>query len=292
MFDGHPPTAALAESGVIARHQPARAAQGKTAAPPLKTGFERFEFKYWVSEEVAREVVAFASPHMLADAHSALGVGQCNTSLYFDTHDLSFARQHLDQSPNRFKLRIRRYGDPPEGPAFFEVKRKAKWVILKKRAVVPWELADSVLSGSYDSLPELPRPGEGKNLEAFLYLMTVNGAEPKVYIRAYREAYAAVDPMEDVRITIDRRIMYQPADDWKFELPDRKWIPIDRSGEHGEGERRAMLELKFRGTAPVWMADLTQHLALWRVGYSKCISALLREVRDFGGVPGWPARRY
>lgn len=292
MFDAH----SSANTGPRVRIEPrpvmAPEKTATSAAPPIKTGFERFEFKYWVPEDVAREVVAFISPHMLCDAHADPGVGQCNTSLYFDTHDLSFARQHLEQSPNRYKLRIRRYNDPADGPGFFEIKRKVKWVILKKRAVVPWEHADSVLSGKYDSLPKLKRPDELESLQAFLYYMTVFGAEPKVYIRAYREAYAAIDPMEDVRITLDRSIMYQPASDWHFRLSDRKWIPIDRSGEHGQPGRRVMLELKFRGMAPIWMSDLTQQLALWRVGYSKCISALLREVRDFGGVPGWSARRY
>lgn len=290
MFDAH----SSAHSGplVHVEPRPEPAAPAKGGAPPIKTGFERFEFKYWVPDDVARDVIAFSSPYMLADAHAEAGAGQCNTSLYFDTHDLSFARQHLDQSPNRYKLRIRRYNDPPTGPGFFEIKRKVKWVILKKRAVVPWEHADSVLSGSYDKLPKLKSHSELEALQAFLYYMTVFGAEPKVYIRAYREAYAAIDPMDDVRITVDRSIMYQPADDWHFQLSDRKWTPIDRSGEHGEPGRRVMLELKFRGTAPVWMSDLTQQLALWRVGYSKCISALLREVRDFGGVPGWSARRF
>jgi hypothetical protein len=270
---------------------PSRAPASKASVLPIRTGFERFEFKYWVSEPVARQVVAFASPCLLSDTHSDGGIGQCNTSLYFDTPDLMFARHHVDQSPDRFKLRIRRYGDPPEGPGFFEIKRKAKWIILKKRAVVPWEHADSLLSGTYESLPDLAKPEERKNLEAFLYLLTVHGAQPKVYIRADREAYLGTDPLEDIRVTLDRNIVYQPADTWDFQVSSRKWIPIDRTAEHGEQGHRLMLELKFRGNAPAWMSDLVQQLALYRVGYSKCISALLRECRDFGGVPGWAPRR-
>jgi hypothetical protein len=274
------------------QQSPASAQSAPAPRPAILTGFERFELKYWVPEDVARQVTEFASPYMKIDAFSEPGIGQVNTSLYLDTPDLMFARLHMDGSPNRFKLRVRRYGDPPSGPGFFEIKRKVKAVILKKRAVLPWEAGVELLAGSFAPLSCVTRESERKNLESFLYLLTLYGAEPKVLIRAYREAYAANDPEEDVRITFDRRIVYQPAAGLEMQPSNRCWIPLDRFVEHGFHGRRVMCELKFRNTAPLWMSELVHRLDLWRVGYSKYITAIQRETRDFGGEVGWPGRRH
>jgi hypothetical protein len=257
----------------------------------FETSFERFELKYWVPEAIARQIVLFASPYMCCDRHGEPGVGQRNTSLYLDSPDLLFARMHMAQSPNRLKLRVRRYGDPPEGPAFLEIKRKVKWVVLKRRAAVAWESAPELLQGMYTSLPTCATAQERQNLEAFLCLMIVHGAGPKVFIRSNREAYASIDPMQDVRLTLDREILYQPAQKVAFEVSPSGWVPIDRFIEHGENGRRVMVELKFRGMAPMWMSDLVSRFAMWRAGYSKYISAVLREEHDFGGTSGWTSRR-
>jgi hypothetical protein len=266
-------------------------AQPPKAPPAVTTAFERFEIKFWVPEYVAQEITRFAAPYMKIDAFSVPGIGQHNTSMYLDTPDLLFARLHLAKSPDRFKLRVRRYGDPPDGPGFFEIKRKMKTIIFKRRAVVPWHAARALLVGDFDALSCVTNPAEKKSLEAFLHLMTLHGAEPKVIVQSHREAYAANDPLEDVRLTFDRQIVYQPVHGSDFQPSNRGWIPIDRFVEHGQHGRRVMTELKFRSVAPWWMSELVHRLDLWRVGYSKYIAAILRECRDFGGMAGWPARR-
>lgn len=71
-----------------------------------------------------------------------------------------FLDLHTQKAPDRSKLRIRAYGSPPSGPAFFEVKRKVKRVTFKDRAVVPMEALPALLNGeipssAYGSSPQM-----------------------------------------------------------------------------------------------------------------------------------------
>ena len=236
---------------------------------------ERFELKYWVSEATARDVAAWIAPHMLPDKHGGpdAALAQCNTSLYLDTPDYVCFRRHVESYPDRFKLRVRAYGEPPAGIAFFETKRKVKSVIVKTRAALPLELVTPILEGDYDHLPKLD-PTSRRHLEGFLYLQTVLGAQPAVLIRCFREAYASFDPIQDVRITLDRALRFQPAQEPSLFGDPGRWIPIDGRDQHGESGPHVMLELKFPRRAPWWMRQLVNRLKAERVGFSKYVAAV------------------
>jgi hypothetical protein len=244
---------------------------------PRRTSFERFELKYWVPDRVAREVVRFASPYLRVDPFSGESVlGQYNTSLYLDTPQLDFYDRHLDSNPDRFKLRVRGYGSPPSGTVFFEVKRKVRSVIVKRRAGVPMDWVRPLLDGTYTSLPPLDESARVA-LESFLYLQMVHRATPKFLIQCRREAYLSTNAAEDIRLTVDRDIVYQPAFAPELAVERREWVHIDTEREHGHKESRVLLELKFCDAAPLWMEELVQRLALFRDGYSKYMSAAAYE---------------
>jgi hypothetical protein len=200
----------------------------------------------------------------------------------------------VEAAPSRFKLRVRRYGDPPCGPAFFEVKHKVKGTIVKRRAMVPAEAMGPLLDGDCFALRPLKRDADRRNLEAFLYLMTVHRARPTVWVSCVREAYVSPDRDEDVRLTVDRDIVYQAARS-PGEMPDpAAWMMIDGPEQRGERGGRTLIELKFRGVAPWWMAELVQRLAMNQRGYSKYVSALARELGEswafsdeWTSVPAW-----
>jgi len=254
--------------------------------PEVRTVFERFEIKFRVNEEQAREAVGFARAYLKADPNGVDGK-QRNTTLYLETSDQEFLQRHLDSEPDRFKLRVRRYGDPPAGPAYFEVKRKVNAVVAKRRAMVPGEAVRSLLEGG--PLPVLPRPQDQPHLEAFLYLMTIYRAEPLVFTSCVREAYLS-DRVEDTRITVDRELVYQPATEPDFVFDPRGWQSGDRAERQGEGGR-AILELKFRGVCPWWMEELVQRLSLCKRGFSKYVNAATHALgesdEDGGRVPIW-----
>ena len=237
---------------------------------------DRFELKYWVPEELVPQVVSYASPYLVLDPHGVKGADrqQCNTSLYMETRNLDLFRAHVDSYADRYKIRVRAYGDPPSGLAFFELKRKVDNRCVKTRAAVPLKDMKGLLDGSYTTLPAILSPLDRRHLEAFLYALTVTQAAPYLLVRAYRESYCSRDRLEDVRLTLDRRIAFQPALGPDLVGDPDAWSPINGERQHGRRGPQVLIELKFPGVAPFWMRKLVDQLELERVAYSKYVSSV------------------
>lgn len=237
---------------------------------------DRFELKYWVPEEMAAAALEYGRPYLILDPEiTKRGLQrQCSTSLYLDTADLASFRTHVDGAPDRFKLRVRAYGDPPAGMAFFEIKRKLDSRGVKTRAAVPFEHVTSYLEGRYDRLPDSMKPSARRNLQSFLYAQLSSQAQPFLLVRAFRESYCSADPREEVRMTFDRRICYQRARGATFDHDPDGWIPINGEEEHGQQGAHALIELKFAKVPPFWMTRAIQQLGLMRVGFSKYCAAV------------------
>jgi hypothetical protein len=204
---------------------------------------DRFELKYWVPEALTREVLEYARPYLVLDPFNVkMGLErQYNTTLYLETASLNAYRTHKDQAADRYKLRVRGYGEVPEGVAFFETKRKIKSITVKTRSAVKLDQVAPLLDGTYDALPEKLSPDERRNLENFLYLKTMTDARPCVLVRAHRESYCTPDPREDVRLTFDREICFQPARGASLHGDPRGWIPIDGEAQHGHRGTHTMI---------------------------------------------------
>jgi hypothetical protein len=239
---------------------------------------DRFELKYWVPTALCHEVLEFARPYLVLDPHNVkMGLErQFNTTLYLETADLHAYRTHVESSADRYKLRVRGYGEVPKGKAFFETKRKIKSITVKTRTAVDMADVAPLLDGTYEALPAyVTKAEERRNLENFLYLKTITDARPCLLVRAHRESYCTPDPREDVRLTFDREICFQAARGIaSLHVDPKAWIPIDGELQHGERGAHTMIELKFPRLAPLWMGSLIERLDMWRVGYSKYIAAV------------------
>lgn len=242
----------------------------------IRTVFERFELKYWVTEKLARSVLDFARPYLKPDAHATTRDAQRNTSLYLDTRGFRFCENHMHLSKDRTKLRIRAYGKPCGDLAFFEVKRKVKTITLKERFALPVEQVPVVL-GRRPVHAELTEHAR-RTLDDFTFQMCLHRAEPKLYTSCFREAFESRIPGEDVRLTVDRDLVYQEATGNRFTPREHCWIPLNEGDDTRTslGHRRAMLELKFNGTPPAWMVELVRHFNLQREAYSKYTTAALQ----------------
>jgi hypothetical protein len=267
--DFQPPVASLPRPSPVEAVAPA-------AALPFEREPDRFELKYWIPEELTHKIVEYAQPYLIVDPYSVkLGImQQANTSLYLETAGLDAYRTHTDKSADRYKLRIRAYGDPPRGMTFFETKRKVNTRCVKTRTPVPMEHMKALLDGTYRSLPSSLSAMDRRHLEMFLYAQEVTQAEPYVLVRAFRESFCSEDPLEDIRMTFDRRIGFQRARDASFDSDPEAWTPLDGEEQHGMQGPHAMVELKFPGIAPFWMRKVVEQLEMCRVGYSKYISSV------------------
>lgn len=255
-------------------HEAAPAARPIFAVPSREV--DRFELKYWVPSGLVDEVIAFARPYLVLDPFN-LEQGlerQYNTTLYLETASLDAYRTHADSAADRYKLRVRAYGEVPAGLAFFETKRKINAITIKTRSAVQMDEVAPLLDGTYDALPASLGVEARRNLESFLYLKTVTDARPCVLVRAHRESYCTPDPREDVRLTLDRDVGFQRACGPSLHGDPCGWIPIDGEDQHGQRGAHVMLELKFPRIAPVWMGHLVNRLDMWRVGYSKYMAAI------------------
>ena len=251
-------------------------APAATANQAIRTAFERFELKYWVTEPLARRVLAFAEPYLKPDVHALNYDDQRNTTLYLDTRGFQFCERHLQLSPDRIKLRIRAYGKPFGKLVFLEVKRKVKVITLKERCALPMGEVENVLSRRPVGckLSDDAR----RTLGDFVFRMCVHRARPKLYVSCFREAFESRIAGEDVRLTVDRNLMYQPADGFEFKPIESRYVPIHEGDDSrpSHGCRRAMLELKFNGTPPRWMTELVRHFNLQREAFSKYTTAALQ----------------
>jgi hypothetical protein len=258
------------------RSGPRNSVPAASAAAAIRTVFERFELKYWVTEPLAQRVLAFAMPYLTRDVHASSRDDQRNTTLYLDTRGYQFCENHLNLSPDRTKLRIRAYGRPLGKLAFFEVKRKVKTITLKERFALPIGDVENVLSRRpiRTAISEAAR----RTLGDFTFQMCLHRAHPKLFVSCFREAFESRIAGEDVRLTVDRDLMYQPADGFAFAPVESRYAPIHEGDDWrpAYGSRRAMLELKFNGSPPRWMTELVRHFGLQREAFSKYTTAALQ----------------
>jgi hypothetical protein len=87
-----------------------------------------------------------------------------------------------------------------------------------------------------------------------------------------REAFASVIDGY-ARVTLDRRVVCQPATRLDLDAWATSWRPVDHDARTSMGEPVFVLELKFERRPPRWMVDLVRRLDLVRRSFSKyCFS--------------------
>jgi hypothetical protein len=182
-----------------------------------------------------------------------------------DSPDLQLCRETLTGQKNRFKLRIRSYTDEPEYPRFFEIKRRIDRVILKSRARVTDEDVSELLRG---------RPLRSHNyhtdevaLNQFqLYVASIK-AGPMVLIRYLRKAYENTSENR-VRVTFDRELCYKVTTEPQVRLGGTGW-------QHNiVTDKYVILEIKFTGTYPPWLARMVAALDLRLGSMSKYATSI------------------
>jgi hypothetical protein len=206
-----------------------------------------------------------------------------------DSPGLSLYHAKEREALTRFKLRVRTYGERGDSPVFLEIKRKIGATIVKSRASVPPEAwGEALVCGTSVDIDFRSSKEEQGFLE-FVRLIREIGARPTVLIRYTRESYMGrVDRY--ARVTMDRRLMYQPAASWDAWGRSDRWQPIDTPLVQNKQNAFSgvVLELKCLSSAPRWMIDLVMAFDLVRTGNCKYASAVGQEAL-FRGVPGIPA---
>src|SRR5262245_33363082 len=158
---------------------------------------QRFELKYFVTEETALMVRDFVRSYLDFDEYS---VGKPNYSypvhsLYLDSDDLQLYWETINGNKNRYKLRLRYYSTQPDAPVFFEIKRRVNNCIMKQRGGVRQDAVATLLRGHLPQMEHLvsKAPNHLTALQNFCHLSNSILAKPKVHIFYMREAYVSDD---------------------------------------------------------------------------------------------------
>jgi hypothetical protein len=232
---------------------------------------QRFEYKYLVSEHVARSVRDFASSYLVLDEYGA-SRPDCSYpvhSLYLDSPDLTLYRSTINGDRNRFKLRVRYYEDGADRPAYLEIKRRVNSVILKKRAGVHRVAVEDVVAGqlaqpshTVDGSPEALDA-----LESFCSLVHRLGAVPQAHVSYLREAWTTAGS-GSVRLTLDRQVRTERRRE--LSLDPGMAAPTEVFGD------RVVLELKFTDRFPRWFHELVQVFGLRQGSAAKYVDGIYR----------------
>jgi hypothetical protein len=225
--------------------------QQKEAAPmsTIQNSFQRVEQKYLLTGEQYGALRRGMAPYVKPDVYSHYTI----CSIYCDTEDFAIVRNSLDKPVYKEKLRLRSYGVPgSRDTAFVELKKKFDGVVYKRRVTVTAaQAAECVCTGRLRRDDQISR-----EINWFLHSWQ---PAPAAYIGYDREAWSGIED-NDLRITVDTNLR---ARDWDLDL---------RAGDFGElilPSECILMELKFTGGAPMWLARLLSENGVRHASFSK-----------------------
>jgi len=205
-------------------------------------------------------------------------------TLQLDAPDLSLHHAKLWDFVDRFKLRVRTYGDPAgESPVIMEVKSKDRNTILKLRCQIPFDRWGGHLFGNEVIKDvEFKTDKEAENFYQFLRLTKEIGARPVMLIRYRRESYFGKTESY-ARVTFDSQLEYQQTHAWDSWGAGGRWRALDnpmmqtRRHDKELDFSGVVLELKALQDVPAWMTEVVKKMDLWRVGHCKYSNAMWAE---------------
>lgn len=267
--------------------------------------FKRREKKYLIDATQRRTIEAAAQQFMSPDDYGRTLV----TSVYLDTPDRSIIARSLEKPVYKEKLRIRAYGQEDgtalvflcqhglvaarafygdmllATPVFFELKKKYKGIVYKRRVRMSlmgaWALAHGASYEAAMTTYPLAEDGEqdasgvldvqiAHEIEAALG--RYDSLEPSAAILCWRVAWAPQGEADEPRITFDDELCYVD-----LAAKDTVARPI-------LDPATSVMELKASTSLPHWITDALSSLHVYPQSFSKygaaaCMSAARHEER-------------
>ena len=229
--------------------------------------FKRVEKKYMLTQEQYEYLTKAIEPYMAVDKFGETNI----RNIYFDNSDDELIETSLKKPVYKEKLRLRSYGVPNEdSTVFFEIKKKYRGVVYKRRIQMAAAAAERWLAG------EQPPPADDQISREIAWFLRVNEVRPRAFIGCDRDAFVARDEPE-LRFTFDRNLRWRGRD---LSLTAGSW------GEPLLDGDMVLMEIKLPGAAPLWLAGILNSLRLYPVSFSKYGSCFKRRLfqQFFDGV--------
>ncbi|OQA48238.1 MAG: VTC domain protein [Firmicutes bacterium ADurb.Bin300] len=212
--------------------------------------FERTEKKYRVEKNIVKDLIYSMSDNVMPDKFGKYTI--CN--LYFDTDDYSIIRKSTEKPVFKEKLRLRSYGVPSlESDVFFEIKRKYKGIVSKRRISLPlWEAQRYLRQGVSPSQ-------DSQIFREIDYMMKFYNPGPKLFLAYDRMAFWGVHN-KDLRLTFDYNIRSR-QDDLSLEQGDNGDLLLDKNV--------CIMEIKTNSAIPLWLTEILSKNEIYPTSFSK-----------------------
>ena len=242
---------------------------------------DRYELKYIIPFEMVEPMTDFLVTYCYLDYHSKSAPNsfyQVN-SLYYDTPNLTFAKNRLYVKSPRFNMRARAYGDGTKAPFFLEIKVKDGNCVNKYRAKIDESEWPRMFSDPTYQVHQQGNASEMTNKELFYKTALKYNASPRIYTQYRRRAFVSeID--EYARVTMDINMKCHLEDRYTLIPDDNKLINYDSSFSYTKEANRpsdnnVILELKcYPHQVPIWFLDLIREFELTRTSFSKYVVSL------------------
>jgi|APCry1669188910_1035180.scaffolds.fasta_scaffold09762_3 VTC domain len=255
----------------------------------------RYEVKYVIPRWLVPKIREYIRPFCELDPYCSGDPPEyVITTLQLDSPGLSLHYAKLWDFVNRFKLRVRTYGEPVgDFPVFMEIKAKFRATVVKFRSRVPFDkwgkhlFGDEILRGI-----NFKDKKESENFYQFVRLVKEIGARPTMLIKYRRESYFGKNDRYS-RITFDTRLQYQQTYSWDSWGRDKPWhnldSPLTQTRRHDKevSYSGVVMELKTLHDVPLWLVNLAMEFGLDRQGHCKYSNSVWAESL-FSGTPWTP----
>jgi hypothetical protein len=224
--------------------------------------FKRVEKKYLLPVEKKEALLSAIGKRLIPDAHGKSTI----CSLYLDTPTFLLIRNSIDATTYKEKLRIRSYGVPKEdGQVFFEIKKKYKGVVYKRRISSTLHAVEAYLQSG------IPTEDSQIMRELHYAMELYKRPKPTVLIACEREAYFDVEH-PNLRITFDSAVRYR---DYGLSSADGLTDTYGSTGKQILPDELSLMEIKTDGAMPVWLAEALGNCEIYPGKFSKYGNAYL-----------------
>ena len=214
--------------------------------------FKRVEKKYILNKSQYELVIDAIKEYMAIDKHGETAI--CN--LYFDSSTDKLIQLSIEKPVYKEKLRLRSYGLPQsdDSTVFFEIKKKYKGIVYKRRISLSLKDAED-----YIATGRFPKDINNQVAKEIDYMVKFHQLSPRVFLAYDRTAWFSKED-KNLRITFDKNIRsryedvnLRSTDKGTLLLPDDTYI----------------MEIKIPGATPLWLSRLLSDSNIFSESFSK-----------------------
>lgn len=247
---------------------------------------ERIEDKFIVPKDKLIEVKQKVETYLPPYTPDPETIYTINTSIYFDSPDLTFLKQHLNNVDDRRKIRIRCYAPngTPNHIYFIEVKSKSDEKCIKTRVQLSEQGFQYVMKhyqimtdeDLFTTNIDLDRDEVEQHCRLINYLLLINKATPVCHIEYRRYAF---QKSEEFRVTMDSQIQVKPLRMIKMsaiqDLQNQDiWNELKDYKNKFSNAEDFVLEVKYEKGYEPWFQKMVDDLDVKKQGFSKYVWAM------------------